>query len=52
MLKWAQCSFIKKRDQTRYAELVLLHPVGSAGHVVHSNAFEAQIVIALFFILR
>jgi hypothetical protein len=52
MLRWAQCSFIKKCAQTRYTELVLLHPVGSAGHVVHSGAFEAQIVIALFFMLR
>jgi hypothetical protein len=31
---------------------VLLHHVGSAGHVVHSGASGAQRVIALFFKLR
>jgi hypothetical protein len=30
---------------------VFLHPVGSAGHVVHSGASEARNVDALFFIL-
>jgi hypothetical protein len=34
-----------------YAELVFLHPVGSAGRVVHSGAFGVRKLDALFFIL-
>jgi hypothetical protein len=33
-------------------ELVFLHPVGSAGHVVHSCSSRAQNVDALFLMLR
>jgi hypothetical protein len=29
MLRWAWCGFHKKRAETRYTKLVLLHPVGS-----------------------
>jgi hypothetical protein len=36
----------------RYAELMFLHLVGSAGHVVHFGASRAQNVIALFFLLK
>jgi hypothetical protein len=36
-LRWARCDFLKKHNGTRYAKLVFLHPVGSAGHVVHSS---------------
>jgi hypothetical protein len=36
---WAQSSFHKKC--TRYVELVFLHPVGSAGHIMHSGVFGA-----------
>jgi hypothetical protein len=37
MLRWNQYAFHKKCVGTRYAELVFLHPVRSAGHVVHSG---------------
>jgi hypothetical protein len=37
MLGWARCAFHKKHTSTRYAELVLLHLVGSVGHVVQSG---------------
>jgi hypothetical protein len=36
----------------RYSELVFLHPVGSAGHIMHSSASRARNVDALFFKLR
>jgi hypothetical protein len=45
----ARCSFHKKRAETRYANVVILHPVGSVGHVVHSGASRAQNVYILFF---
>jgi hypothetical protein len=41
MLLWAWCCFHKKHVDTPYVELVFLHPVGSAGQVVHSGASEA-----------
>jgi hypothetical protein len=41
--------FHNKRLETSYVELVFLHPVGSAGHVVHSSASRAQNIDALFF---
>jgi hypothetical protein len=41
----------KKHVETRYIELVFLHPVGSAGHIVHSSASGMRNVDALFFTL-
>jgi hypothetical protein len=38
MLEWDWYGFDKKRTEARYAELWFLHPVGSAGHIVHSGA--------------
>jgi hypothetical protein len=50
-LRWAWCSFHKKRIGTRYAVLVFLHPVGSMGNVAHSGAPRARNVDALVFML-
>jgi hypothetical protein len=41
MIGWDECGFHKKCDGTPYAELVFLHLVVSAGHVVHSSASGA-----------
>jgi hypothetical protein len=43
MLGWTRCSFHKKRVEGRYAKLVFLHPVGSMGHVAHSDAYGHKI---------
>jgi hypothetical protein len=51
MLKWAQCNLNKMRAGTHHAELVFLHPVGSAGHVVHSGPSKPQNDDTLFFML-
>jgi hypothetical protein len=42
---------IKKHARTRYNELLFLHPVGSADHIVHSCVSVAQNANALFFML-
>jgi hypothetical protein len=52
MLGPDRCEIHKKHTGTRYAELVLLHLVGSAGHVVQSGATEVLNDDALFFMLR
>jgi hypothetical protein len=43
--------FRRWRARTRYTKIVFLHPVGSAGYIVHSSASGARNVIALFFML-
>jgi hypothetical protein len=50
-LRWDPYGFDKKRFRTCYAELVFLHPVGSAGHIVHSSASEVRNVDTIFFML-
>jgi hypothetical protein len=52
MLAWARCGFLKKGARTSYVELVFLHPVQYAGHVVHSGTSGARNVIALFLMLK
>jgi hypothetical protein len=51
MVWWDRYVFDKKHIGTCYAELVFLHPVGSAGHLVHSGASVARNVDALSFVL-
>jgi hypothetical protein len=51
MLGWDLYGFHKKRVGTRYAELVYLLPVGSAGHIVHSGASKPRSVDTLFVML-
>jgi hypothetical protein len=50
MVGWDRFRFDKKRPRTRYAELVFLHLVGSAGYVVHSVRSRARNVDAIFYI--
>jgi hypothetical protein len=41
MLRWDRYGFDKKHIGARYAKLVFLHAMGSAGHIVHSDASRA-----------
>jgi hypothetical protein len=51
MLGWDQYGIDKKCMWTRYAELLFLHLVGYAGHVVDSSASRSRNVDAIFFML-
>jgi hypothetical protein len=51
MLGWDWYGFNKKHTGTHYTELLFLHLVGSAGHIVHSSVSRASNVDALFFML-
>jgi hypothetical protein len=51
MLGWDRHIFDKMGARTCYADLVVLHPVRSAGHIVHYGASGARNMIALFLIL-
>jgi hypothetical protein len=48
MLGWGRYGFDKNRIGTHYIEHVFLHPLGSAGHVVHFGASMTRNVGALF----
>jgi hypothetical protein len=52
MLGWDRYGFHKNCAGTRYVELLFLHPMGYAGHIVHLGASGERIVDTLFFKLR
>jgi hypothetical protein len=52
MLEWARCGLHKKRAGTPYGELVFLHPLRSAGHVVYYGTPGQQNGDSLFLMLR
>jgi hypothetical protein len=52
MLTWAFYGSDEKCARAQYAELVFLHSVGFAGHVVQSVASGARNVKTLFFMLE
>jgi hypothetical protein len=52
MLMLDRYEFDKKRIGTHYVQLVFLHLMGSAGHVVHFGVSGVRNIDALFFMLR
>jgi hypothetical protein len=48
MLGWDRYGFHKTCNGTHYADLLFLHPVGSAGHVVHFGASGERIIDTIF----
>jgi hypothetical protein len=48
MLRWDWYELHKKCTGTHYVELVFLHPMRFAGHVVHSSPSVARNVNVLF----
>jgi hypothetical protein len=48
---WDRYGFNKKHAGSHYTEVVFLHPVGSAGHDVHSAASGSQNINALFLMI-
>jgi hypothetical protein len=52
MLMWTRCLSHEKHTGTHYTELLFLHTLQSAGHIVNSNAFGAPNMDKLFFMLR
>jgi hypothetical protein len=51
MLGWDMYGLQKKHAGTHYAELVILHPVGSVCHKVHSSVSGVRNIDALLFML-
>jgi hypothetical protein len=51
MVGWDWYGFDTKHAGTRYIEFVFVHPVGSAGHVVHSGVSGVRNIDVLFFML-
>jgi hypothetical protein len=49
MLGWERCGIHKNCVGTRYDELLFLHPVRSAGHIVHLGASRERLIDTLFF---
>jgi hypothetical protein len=50
--QWDLYRFHKKCTETPYTELLFLHPVESAGHVLHSGASKSCNIDALFIMLE